>query len=368
MGGMFTRRGMLQAAGLMLPAAGITLDARAQAPAPQAPPPKWLRLSSEARLERIAFGSCLDQRLAQPIWTPIAAARPDVMIMMGDNVYGDVSDAAMGELKAAYAMQAARPELAGPRAAIPFLATWDDHDYGLNDGGADFPHKAASRQIFAEFWGLAPAELPAEGIFRAGVYGPPGARVQVILLDMRTFRAPFARLPAAERLAGAGPYTPDPDPVKPMLGAAQWAWLEAQLAVPAEIRLLVSSTQLLAEAHGWERWGHLPAERERLFALIKRSGAKGLLVLSGDRHRAQIYKRSEGLAYPLYDITSSALNRSRAGGEPDDPGRLGAMLAEDNFGLISIDWAGRRIKASVIPLSGREGPAIDLAFGALGLP
>ena len=53
-----------------------------------------------------------------------------------------------------------------------------------------------------------------------------------------------------------------------MLGEAQWAWLAERLREPADLRLLVSSIQVLAEGHGWERWGNLPAERERLIRLI----------------------------------------------------------------------------------------------------
>lgn len=90
-----------------------------------------------------------------------------------------------------------------------------------------------------------------------------------------------------------------------------------------------------------------------------------MLALSGDRHRAAIYKRTRDLPYPLYDVTSSALNRSRAGTEPDDPARLGPMLTEDNFGLLTIDWEGRRIKAAIVPLSGRPAATIDLAFADL---
>jgi alkaline phosphatase D len=341
-------------------------------PAQPAPTPtrvKWLAADAATALERIAFGSCLHQSQPQPIWRPVIEAKPQLFLMLGDNVYGDVSDASLKELKAAYALQAAQPELAAAREKMPFLATWDDHDYGLNDASAAFPHKGAAREHFAAFWDIPPAELPGEGVYRARVIGPPGKRVQVILLDLRTFRSAFAEMSAAERIAALsiGKYKPDTTAGKTMLGDAQWAWLEQQLKVPAEIRIVASSIQLLAEAHGWERWGHLPVERERLLKLIATTGAKGVIVVSGDRHRAAIYKHTQGLPYPLYDITSSSLNISRAGGEPEDAGRISSVLAEDNFGLITIDWERRRLRAELKRLSGIKGDGIDLGFGDLGL-
>jgi alkaline phosphatase D len=120
--------------------------------------------------------------------------------------------------------------------------------------------------------------------------------------------------------------------------------------------------------HGWERWGHLPAEQARLFDLLGRTKARGVIVVSGDRHRSAIYKRTVGLSYPLYDVTSSALNRSQAGVEPEDAGRLGPMLAENNFGLVAIDWEQRRLRLSLHPLSGREWAGVEIAFRELGLP
>jgi alkaline phosphatase D len=55
------------------------------------------------------------------------------------------------------------------------------------------------------------------------------------------------------------------DPAKTMLGEAQWRWLEERFKEPGDLRLIVSSIQVLAEGHGWERWGNLPLEGQRLF-------------------------------------------------------------------------------------------------------
>jgi hypothetical protein len=35
--------------------------------------------------------------------------------------------------------------------STPIMAVWDDHDYGVNDGGGDFPAKEISRKAFLHF-------------------------------------------------------------------------------------------------------------------------------------------------------------------------------------------------------------------------
>ena len=203
-------------------------------------------------LVRIAFGSCADQKLPQPIWDAVQGYRPELFVFAGDNVYGDVTSKAMTELEHAYRRARGIDGYSAVRTLVPTLAVWDDHDFGVNDGGADFPHKEAAKALFLDFWDV-PADDPRrerEGLYHAATFGPEGMRVQVILLDTRWFRSPL--LPTDERGApGKERYLPDPDPAKTMLGKAQWAWLEQQLRAPAELRLIVSSIQVVPEGHGW---------------------------------------------------------------------------------------------------------------------
>ncbi len=293
-------------------------------------------------LSRIAFGSCAHQDHPQPIWDAVLAAAPDLFIFLGDNVYADTSD--MSLMRAIYDRQAAVPGWRRLRESTKILATWDDHDYGENDGGADFPGKEDSKAEFLRFFSV-PDDAPVRdrpGVYSARVFGPVGRRVQVILLDTRSFRGPLIARPDHEVDSIQGRYLPQPDPTVPMLGEAQWLWLEQQLEQPAELRLLVSSVQLAAIDHGWEKWGNLPHERRRLLDLLRSSGAGGVVVLSGDRHLAEISRLQEGdgAPYTLYDATSSGLNRS-GGGYDAEPNRfrVGKNYRGDNFGWIEIDWS-----------------------------
>ena len=103
----------------------------------------------------IGFGSCLHQDLPQPIWKEIKAQNPEVFIMLGDNVYGDTYGN-IQNLERAYQKQHWNFKKAG--LAFPFLAIWDDHDYGKNDGGVEFNLKDESQKLFLKFWNIPEAD------------------------------------------------------------------------------------------------------------------------------------------------------------------------------------------------------------------
>jgi alkaline phosphatase D len=87
-------------------------------------------------LSRIAFGSCANQEKPQPIWDAVLAARPQLLLLFGDNIYADTED--MDVMRRKYAKVAAKPGTRSMRAGCPILAVWDDHDLGANDAGGDF--------------------------------------------------------------------------------------------------------------------------------------------------------------------------------------------------------------------------------------
>lgn len=307
----------------------------------------------DAPLTRIAFGSCLHQDKPAPILDAVLGWRPELFIFAGDNVYGDVTSSAMLELEAAYARAGTNPRLTRLRAEVPVLATWDDHDLGRNDGGGDFPWRERSQRLFLDFWRV-PASDPRrrrDGVYGSFLLGPESRRVQVILLDTRSFRSPL-RPAAAGDATLRGPWRPDPDPAARMLGEAQWRWLEEALLQPAAIRLIVSSVQVLAEGHGFERWGNFPNERRRLLDLIARTGAGGVILLSGDRHMGALYRLAQDVAYPLHEITSSGLNMTWSQAHELGPHQLGPVWGAANFGTIEIDWWAGRLRLALRTVNG----------------
>ncbi|HET8690746.1 MAG TPA: alkaline phosphatase D family protein [Steroidobacteraceae bacterium] len=306
----------------------------------------------DRRLAGIAFGSCADSAKPQPVWEHVLARRNDLFVFLGDNIYGDSRD--MGVLSAKYAELAAIPGFAKLRASTPLLAMWDDHDYGEDDAGGEYPMKDASRRLFLDFWGE-PADSPRrtrDGVYAAYLFGPPGERVQVILPDLRYNRTALVKTPIASEayeswakaradagLEVPGPYARNPDPAATLLGERQWAWLERQLEVPAEVRLFASSLQVLADFTGWESWANFVRDRDRLFDTIRRKRANGVVFLSGDIHYAELSKYALNLPYPMWELTSSGLTEEWRIPTPN-ANRASEVIADANFGHIDIDWKG----------------------------
>jgi alkaline phosphatase D len=319
-------------------------------------------LASSTVLQRIAFGSCLDQRKPQPIWRDVLATQPQLLLMMGDNVYGDFEDADALNLRKAYEVLGQHAEFAPVRASVPILPIWDDHDLGRNDGGADFPHKALATKLFHDFWG-APSERPMhEGLHMSRTYGPDGQKVQIIMLDMRTFRSPLQKKSPA--WSHNGQYEPISDPARTFLGDAQWSWLEAELKKPADVRVIVSSIQVLAEGHGWERWGNLPLESQRLKSLIGRINATSpVILLSGDRHFASFYSVPLN-GRDLVELTASSFNIRLPFANTDTrmPPLASDIFSVENFGTLTIDWSARTLDLALIALGGAQLATRQLPF------
>jgi alkaline phosphatase D len=291
-------------------------------------------------ITRVLFGSCIKQQLPMPILRTMSAEQADLVLFLGDNIYADTAD--MAVMRAKYERLAANEDFARLRSTLPVLATWDDHDFGINDGGADYPMREESKQEFHRFWNEPADSLRRgrEGIYDAHIFGPPGKRTQIILLDTRYFRSPLKK---GERRTG-GPYLPDDDPTKTMLGEAQWRWLDRQLRKPAELRLLVTSIQCIAEASGQETWSNLPRQRQRLFDLIEEAQAGGVVFLSGDRHWSELSMIDRAVPYPLYDLTSSSFNQIHERGTPTE-NRFrdhATTYHRENYGVISVDWDAQR--------------------------
>ncbi len=319
----------LAAAAAMLIAPAVLL---AQEPLGIAAP----KADKSRAISTILFGSCTKQDQPMPIFETMAAQRPELLIFLGDNIYADTTD--MDLMRAKYAKLKANSHFARLVQSCPVLATWDDHDYGLNDAGADYPKREESQRIFVDFWGD-PPDSPRRkrpGVYDAHVFGPPGKRVQVILLDTRYFRSPLKK---GDKQVG-GSWIPSDDPGLTMLGEDQWRWLREQLQQPAEVRIIASSIQCVPEAAGQEAWSNLPRERQRLFDLIGQTQANGALIISGDRHWAELSVQREGVPYPLYDITSSSFNQLHPRGTPtvNKFRAVPTTYHRENFGRISIDW------------------------------
>lgn len=313
--------------------------------------------SQSTAVSRILVASCFDEEKEDSVtMRRVAAEEADLFLMIGDNVYGDRDGPAytnnqsgLDELRASFRDLAAREDFRAVRARHPMMAVWDDHDYGANDAGRDFPFRRLAERIHERFWGLDQEDAGAwPGTYHARSFGPSGQRTQIIMLDTRFFRS--ALQPTDEYgVKGKERYVPSADPMQDMLGAEQWTWLENQLQEPADLRLIVSSIQVLpTDGHGWEAWSRLPLEQQRLYRLIAETEAKGVVFVSGDRHTAFLYRSDGALPYPVHELTASSMNVSFATESAErDIAQLGDGYPQENFGAIDIDWTAGTVRLAV---------------------
>ena len=319
-------------------------------------------LDSSRAITRFAFGSCNHQQRSQDAWPVIGSFDPQLFLAIGDNVYADVGYRGAADLATfvdAYRLQASHAEFASFVGAVPTFATWDDHDFGPNDSGGSFFAKEWSETIFENFWASNDRVRSRPGVYDSFTAGPSGQRVQFIILDTRFFRTDLTEYPYQEERRPLGGYAFASNPGDSMLGAEQWRWLEQELAKPADLRIVVSSIQVLTEAHHFESWATMQLERQRLLQMLGNRAASGMILLSGDRHSGAFYRhRPEGMDEEFREFTSSSLNLAFVSDDADarepDPRRSSSMITEENFGLLDIDWSARRVAMRLMDDEGQE--------------
>ncbi|WP_299455478.1 alkaline phosphatase D family protein [uncultured Microscilla sp.] len=277
----------------------------------------------------IAFGSCNKQYMAQPLWQDIAQNNPTLWVWLGDNIYGDTQN--MELMKSKYDQQLRNQGYKKLMEKVKVIGTWDDHDYGVNDGGGEFPKKKESQQLMLDFLKY-PANSPVrqqEGVYNSYTITKGGHAVKVILLDTRYFRGTLKRVNGVYQTNTTGT----------MLGKTQWQWLENELNnSQADVNIIGSSIQFIPEEHRFEKWANFPKERQRFLDLIAKTRAKNVVLISGDRHIAEVSKYEAGnLSYPLYEITSSGLTHTwgRKATEKNKY-REGELMIALNFGILEF--------------------------------
>ena len=278
-------------------------------------------------VKRFAFGSCNKQYLPQPLWKTIVQDSPDLFLWTGDVVYADTED--MGKLSQIYASQLRQAEYASfLKAEVPVIGVWDDHDYGENNGDKNFGPRKASQALFLDFVGE-PQGSPRriqDGIQTAYSFGEGKSKVRFILLDTRSNRS---------------------QDKSDLLGEAQWQWLESELGQSAEgVTFLVSSIQVFPTEQKFEKWSKFPASHKRLLKLIETSPSRTIVIISGDRHFAELSRQTLGTK-TVYEVTASGL--THAFRNPDDARnhnslRVGPILDRLNYGFIELDEKSVRLQ------------------------
>lgn len=319
---------------------------------------------------KIAFGSCAEQTKSQPVLDVVTKYNPDLFVYLGDNIYGDSKN--MTVIQKKYDELAEKPEFQRLKAGTKIVATWDDHDFGWNDAGRHYPFKAQTKELFLKFFEEPEGSVryDREGIYYSYVFEDQGKRVQLILLDNRTFRDNLQRY-NNERVDRKAyhyqmDYWPNENPDSTFLGDAQWAWLEDQLQVPADVRIIGSGSQFGIEWNGYESWANVPHEQQKMIDLIAKTKAEHVVFITGDVHYAEVSKLKPANTYPIYDFTSSGITSTWHFATPNK-NRIKGPVMKNHFGVLEIDWKKNRLVSKIIDVNNAERykltiPLSDLEF------
>jgi alkaline phosphatase D len=297
----------------------------------------------------IAFGSCDNQSIKNELWEAIDSNNPSVWIWGGDNVYSDTED--MIFLKKNYEIQKQDVDYQNFIRNKIILGTWDDHDYGANDGGDEYPYKRESQQLLLDFLGTSnnAAERKRDGVYTARTIAVNGNKIKIIVLDSRFFRTSLTKAIDSKKR-----FQPNQYGDGTILGETQWKWLKEELeSSDAQFNVIVSSVQFLSDKHGFEAWGNFPHEIEKLEKMIISTKAKGTFIISGDRHIATFSSKNVyGLSYPLVDFTSSGLTHTYTSfSSEENPYLKGEVVKEINFGLLKFDFKKNKV---IMEIRGKE--------------
>ena len=291
---------------------------------------------SNQEILTLGFGSCLHQDRSMAILKTIEKKELDLFMFIGDNVYGDQEDGELDKLIRTYKQQYNNLENFLKNVSTEFI--WDDHDFGINDGGSNYRYKDRAKELFLETWKI-PSNDPRrlrDGLYFDKMIKKNGLKVHLIFLDNRFFKSEW-KLTDEFNKEGKERYVKDFDPEKTLLGKKQWKWLKDKLNEDSDIKIILSSLQILSLGHGWESWDKLPLERERLFNLIDESDVSNLFILSGDRHRGGFYRFKTNDNNDIYEFTSSSLNLPIPfNTEEKGPLRIGSTYRKANFGVVRI--------------------------------
>ncbi|KAL9985085.1 hypothetical protein ACROYT_G007448 [Oculina patagonica] len=305
---------------------------------------------NETTVSRIAFGSCSFPKRPQPLWKHISDQQPDLWVWLGDAVYADTKivplmwkPSPLGEMVEKFnALKYSLEYQAFLRSGVKVLGVWDDHDYGMNNGGKHYSDRLQAQGIYLDFLDESTESVRRrrEGTYASYSYGSEGKRVKIILLDTRSHLN----------------WGSDCD----ILGTEQWVWLERQLSDPnpPELTIIGSGIQVLSDMPYTDRWTCCPSSYDRLMWLVQRNPR--VILISGDVHFGEFAcLNSTSTGYPLYEVTSSGLTATCVSWMSTatcrwlleniltSSKRTHPFITKLNYGLMTIHWDQEPVSVTV---------------------
>ncbi|RYH21604.1 alkaline phosphatase family protein [archaeon] len=302
-------------------------------------------MTEHSKYPVIAFASCNRQNLPQNFWETILKEAPSHFLWLGDAVYA--KGHSINKLHKAFQELLASSNYQQLVQKAVVDGVWDDHDYGVNDAGADAGHSDERQSEYLAFLQGSGYKQIGDLIHQEGLYhsldipisSNSRRHIKVLFLDTRTFRSVHYirslgefRFPLSAIIASAirGAYSVmgyGRSYDGKILGEAQWGWLEDTLKHnTADAHIIISSIQVLTSNPVFESWGHFPVEKQRLLALLDTHKKNhNTVFLSGDVHLGEVSKVTYTYTPPspspspsalqLVEVTSSGLTHTCACGK-----------------------------------------------------
>jgi phosphodiesterase/alkaline phosphatase D-like protein len=291
-----------------------------------------------------SVGSCASTGSNGAVFDTIRELDPLFHVVTGDFFYANIAVNDPSLYVDAFTRTVGSPAQSALYRDAPVVYTWDDHDYGPNNGDFSSPSREAAQ---ATYRSLVPHYPLSAGdgsgpIYQAFTVG----RVRFIVTDTRSERSPST--------------APDNE-AKTMLGAEQKQWLKNQLSSANGIYpviVWVNGPPWIGEASdGADSWAGYSTERREIADFIAGQRIEGLMMLSGDAHMLAVdngsnsdYSSEGGAAFPIFHAAALDRHGSVKGG----PYSEGAYPGGGQFGLVTINdtgsdtieviWSGRNWK------------------------
>lgn len=271
---------------------------------------------------KLAVASCLNDYETEHfnIWDTLLKKDPEYLLLIGDNVYSDrtakeVITTDPEILWNRYVDMRLKLPLFYQQKLIATHALWDDHDFGINDGGSEYKHRRASKEIFEAFW----AQNLGNESWTKG-FGVGGLLTlgdfNLYFLDGRSFRT----------LHPEGSH----------IGIDQEAWLLKNLIDETNPSILIKGDQFFGGYHSFESFeGRHPQDFSKFIASLKKLPTP-FIFMSGDRHFSEIMQFPRSMfGRPSFELTSSPLHAFHPIKQEDfNPWRVVSVKNKNNFLMI----------------------------------
>jgi len=236
----------------------------------------------------VSFVSCVDIE-PNAMWKEMEQLNVDMLCLMGDTPYIDKSD--LSFVRARHRALLQMPELASLIRHTPTVGTWDDHDFGLNNGNGRnmLEGKPNTLKGFVDYRAHNQYGNGKEGVYHKVDLGV----MEVFLLDPRYFSQTV----------------PSPvDKTQPTcFGADQWNWLLKNLRASQAPFKVLSMGAIWQDKKNTETDDMFTYwyERDALLNVIKDEQISGVVLLGGDIHVARHLIHPKRVGYDLHDFIIS---------------------------------------------------------------